>query len=270
MNPMEARFDTLFLHARELTTPRERAAFPDEVCAGDPELRARLEARLAAEAAAAAYFGDPNTGIESAGQAPGPIEAPGAVIGAYKLLEPIGEGGFGAVWMADQQAPVRRRVALKILKPGLDSKEAIARFDQERQALAMMDHANIAKVFDAGTTHHGRPYFVMELVRGTKITEYADEHELGIPDRVRLFIQVCHAVHHAHQKGIIHRDLKPSNVLVTTTDGVLSSGAGSAPTPHGFPRRGGGPFSHPDGAGNRALAVPPRGGGGKRAGQTQG
>ncbi|MEO8353605.1 MAG: serine/threonine-protein kinase, partial [Chthoniobacteraceae bacterium] len=147
-------------------------------------------------------------------------EGVGERIGPYKLLQNIGEGGFGVVWMADQERPVRRRVALKIIKLGMDTKEVIARFEQERQALAMMDHPNIAKVFDAGATQWGRPYFVMELVRGTRITDYCDEARLPTADRLQLFIQVCHAVQHAHQKGIIHRDIKPSNILVTLHDGV--------------------------------------------------
>ena len=147
-------------------------------------------------------------------------EESGECIGHYKLLQNIGEGGFGVVWMAEQERPVRRRVALKIIKLGMDTKEVIARFEQERQALAMMDHPNIAKVFDAGATQFGRPFFVMELVRGIKITDYCDQANLPTAERLRLFIAVCHAVQHAHQKGIIHRDLKPSNVLVTMHDGV--------------------------------------------------
>ncbi len=144
----------------------------------------------------------------------------GDQIGPYKLMEQIGQGGFGTVWVADQEKPVRRRVALKIIKLGMDTKEVIARFEQERQALAMMDHPHIAKVLDAGATQWGRPYFVMELVRGIKITDYCDQANLPTADRLALFIQVCHAVQHAHQKGIIHRDLKPSNILVTLHDGV--------------------------------------------------
>ena len=147
-------------------------------------------------------------------------EGPGTVIGRYKLLQQIGEGGMGVVYMAEQEEPVRRRVALKIIKLGMDTKSVIARFEAERQALAMMDHPNIAKVLDGGTTDAGRPYFVMELVRGIKITEYCDEAELSTRDRLDLFIQVCQAIQHAHQKGIIHRDIKPSNILVTLNDGV--------------------------------------------------
>ena len=147
-------------------------------------------------------------------------EEVGEQIGPYRLMEQIGQGGFGTVWVADQERPVRRRVALKIIKLGMDTREVIARFEQERQALAMMDHPHIAKVLDAGATQWGRPFFVMELVRGIKITDYCDQANLPTADRLALFIQVCHAVQHAHQKGIIHRDLKPSNILVTLHDGV--------------------------------------------------
>jgi serine/threonine protein kinase len=148
-------------------------------------------------------------------------EEGGERIGNYKLLQQIGQGGFGIVWMAEQIEPVRRRVALKIIKLGMDTKEVIARFEQERQALAMMDHPNIAKVFDAGVTPTGRPFFVMELVRGIKITEYCDQANLSTAKRLALFIAVCQAVQHAHQKGIIHRDLKPSNILVTLQTGSV-------------------------------------------------
>ena len=144
----------------------------------------------------------------------------GAQIGRYRLLEKIGEGGFGVVYVAEQRAPVRRRVALKIIKLGMDTRSIVARFEAERQALAMMDHPNIAKVFDAGATDTGRPYFVMELVRGIPITEYCDQNKLPTRQRLDLFIQVCHAIQHAHQKGVIHRDIKPSNILVTLHDGV--------------------------------------------------
>src|SRR5690349_3201172 len=147
-----------------------------------------------------------------------PSEKPGDKIGRYKVLQKIGEGGCGVVYMAEQEEPVRRRVALKVIKLGMDTKSVIARFEAERQALAMMDHPNIAKVLDAGATESGRPYFVMELVRGTRITEFCDQNRLPTRERLDLFIQVCQAVQHAHQKGIIHRDLKPSNILVTIHD----------------------------------------------------
>jgi serine/threonine protein kinase/tetratricopeptide (TPR) repeat protein len=145
-------------------------------------------------------------------------EKPGDVVGRYKLLQQIGEGGCGAVFMAEQEAPIRRRVALKIIKPGMDTNSVMARFEAERQALAMMDHPNIAKVFDAGATESGRPYFVMELVRGIKITEYCDQNSLTTEERLKLFVQVCQAIQHAHQKGLIHRDIKPSNILVTQSE----------------------------------------------------
>src|SRR4026209_1138402 len=142
------------------------------------------------------------------------------MLGRYKLLEKIGEGGFGEVWMAEQREPIKRRVALKIIKLGMDSRQIVARFEAEHQALAMMDHPNIAKIFDADVTDTGRLFFVMELVRGIKITEYCDQNQLPTQERLRLFILVCQAIQHAHQKGIIHRDIKPSNILVTLHDGV--------------------------------------------------
>src|SRR5437867_1830180 len=148
------------------------------------------------------------------------IEQTGTLIGRYKLLQQIGEGGFGIVFMAEQTEPVQRKVALKVIKAGMDTREVIARFEAERQALALMDHLNIAKVLDAGATESGRPYFVMELVRGIRITEYCDQNNLATRERLDLFIQVCHAIQHAHQKGIIHRDIKPSNILVTLHDGA--------------------------------------------------
>src|SRR5207253_9785396 len=148
-------------------------------------------------------------------------ESPGTVIDHYKLLEKIGEGGFGVVYVADQREPVKRRVALKIIKLGMDTRQVVARFEAERQALALMDHPNIAKVLDAGATEAGRPYFVMELVRGIPITQYCDENHLSADERLKLFMLVCQAIQHAHQKGIIHRDIKPSNILLTVNDGVL-------------------------------------------------
>ncbi|MHC4561002.1 MAG: serine/threonine protein kinase, partial [Planctomycetota bacterium] len=146
-------------------------------------------------------------------------EEPGTTIDKYKLLEQIGEGGFGVVYMAEQEKPIRRKVALKIIKLGMDTRQVIARFEAERQALAMMDHPNIAKVLDAGATETGRPYFVMELVKGVSITEYCDKNQLSTRNRLNLFIQVCNAIQHAHQKGIIHRDIKSSNVMVTQRNG---------------------------------------------------
>jgi eukaryotic-like serine/threonine-protein kinase len=167
-----------------------------------------------------AYTPEPHHEPPVAQAAPRPgTECPGSFIGPYKLLQPLGEGGMGSVWLAEQQEPVRRRVALKIIKAGMDSAQVIARFEAERQALALMDHPYIARVFDGGTTDTGRPFFVMELVQGTPITHYCDEHRLNPQERLGLFVQVCQAVQHAHQKGIIHRDIKPSNVLVTLSDG---------------------------------------------------
>ena len=185
----------------------ERAAALTEACGEEPGLRAQVQDLLDAHAEADAEGG---LGV--------PPEERGARIGPYKLLQKIGEGGFGVVYMAEQEKPVRRRVALKIIKPGMDSKQVIARFEAERQALAMMEHPNIARVLDAGTTSSGQPYFVMELVRGVPITEYCDANNLAPNERLELFADVCNAVQHAHQKGIIHRDIKPSNVLVTLHD----------------------------------------------------
>src|SRR5437762_3596531 len=161
--------------------------------------------------------------VDGAAQRPYPAQPPSSAseqIGRYKLLEKIGEGGWGVVYMAEQAEPIRRRVALKVVKLGMDTRQVIARFEAERQALALMDHPNIAKVLDAGATETGRPFFVMELVRGTRITDYCDQHNLSTRERLSLFIQVCHAVQNAHQKGIIHRDIKPSNILVTLLEGV--------------------------------------------------
>ena len=212
--------ETLFAEALG-KSGQARAAFLDEHCKDDVELRNRLEALLRANdnpdpfleaSAPVATIDEPVT------------DRPGTVIGPYKLLQQIGEGGMGTVFMAEQTQPVERKVALKIINPGMDSRQVIARFEAERQALAMMDHPNIAKVLDAGTIGEpggvsaGRPYFVMELVKGVPITKFCDEHHLTPRERLELFLPVCHAVQHAHQKGIIHRDLKPSNVLVALYD----------------------------------------------------
>ncbi|MHC5025075.1 MAG: serine/threonine-protein kinase, partial [Planctomycetota bacterium] len=204
--------------------PEERSAYLDRVCGDDPALRDRVDELLAAAGETHPFLSEP-TGADAARGAPGsgagttPVEAPGSTIGRYKLLEQIGEGGFGTVFMAEQEQPVRRRVALKVIKPGMDSKQVIARFEAERQALAMMDHPCIARVLDAGETDGGHPYFVMELVRGEPITAFCDQNDLAIRERLDLFTQVCHAVQHAHHKGVIHRDIKPSNVLITMVDG---------------------------------------------------
>ena len=192
-------------------------AFLDEACGGDRALRAEVESLGAAHERAGGFFADPTA--EDRGASGGVRQEPGSTIGRYKLLQLIGEGGFGVVYMAEQQHPIRRRVALKIIKLGMDTKQVVARFEAERQALALMDHPNIAKVLDAGSTDTGRPYFVMELVRGVPITEYCDANHLSTRERLELFVPVCQAVQHAHQKAIIHRDLKPNNILVTTHDG---------------------------------------------------
>jgi eukaryotic-like serine/threonine-protein kinase len=206
--------EALFAEALKLPTASARAAYLRDACGNDSALRQRVEDLLRA-------IGNPPdapTGPE--GTVVAIIERPGDRIGRYKLLEKIGEGGCGVVYVAEQEQPVRRRVALKVIKLGMDTRSVVARFEAERQALAMMDHPNIARMLDAGTTDTGRPFFVMELVRGIKITAYCDQARLDIRQRLDLFIQVCHAVQHAHQKGIIHRDLKPSNILVTLHDGV--------------------------------------------------
>jgi WD40 repeat protein/serine/threonine protein kinase len=258
-DPLDPVEEAVFNAASALADPPTRAAFLNRACGNDTALRARMEVLLQAHDRANQFFGDDPLDLfkrveprpDLAGKAPD--ERPGAMIGRYKLLEKIGEGGCGVVYMAEQDEPIRRRVALKIIKPGMDSRQVIARFEAERQALAMMDHPNIAKVFDGGVTgddnqsgraavpcrpdlsgalagevdgaaappYHtpARPYFVMELVRGIRITDYCAQHNLSTRQRLDLFIAVCHAVQHAHQKGIIHRDLKPSNILVTENDG---------------------------------------------------
>jgi serine/threonine protein kinase/Tfp pilus assembly protein PilF len=222
VNPPDGHADLIIKAALELTDRVAREAYISAACQDDLALEARVRRLIEAH-----EHGDivmersasvsPEMKAEMARLKP---EEAGERIGRYRLLEQIGEGGFGVVWVAEQMEPVRRRVALKIIKLGMDTKEFIARFEQERQALAMMEHPNIARVFDAGATQHGRPFFVMELVRGVKITEYCDQQELPMKERLGLFVQVCQAVQHAHQKGIIHRDLKPSNILVTINDGA--------------------------------------------------
>src|SRR5437667_2988702 len=201
--------------------PEQRAACLDQACGGDVALRHRVEVLLSSHAASdfleapAAPAAMPTLQIF-----PPVSERAGDRIGRYKLLQQIGEGGCGVVYVAEQDEPVQRRVALKVIKLGMDTKQVIARFEAERQALALMDHPNIAKVLDGGATETGRPYFVMELVRGVKITEFCDHNNLPTRERLELFLQVCRAIQHAHQKGIIHRDIKPSNILVTINDGV--------------------------------------------------
>ncbi len=213
----------IFLEALEMATPEARATYLQKACGPDAALRRKVDELLKEHFSNDSLLAGP--ALEGERPAPTvlvapPEEAPAQMLGRYKMLEKIGEGGFGEVWMAEQREPVKRRVALKLIKLGMDSRQIVARFEAERQALAMMDHANIAKIFDAGTTETGRPYFVMELVRGIKITEYCDQNQLPTKERLGLFIKVCQAIQHAHQKGIIHRDIKPSNILVTLHDGV--------------------------------------------------
>jgi eukaryotic-like serine/threonine-protein kinase len=213
--------ESIFGVARRIESPEVRDLYLSQVCGCDQILRERVAALVVAHAEEASFLESPPFAIAVAppvGSDRSLTESPGTEIGPYKLLEQIGEGGMGVVYMAEQTQPIQCKVALKIVKPGMDSKQILARFDAERQALALMDHPNIARVLDAGTTESGRPYFVMELVRGVPITKFCDQHKLNIRQRLELFINVCQAVQHAHQKGIIHRDLKPTNVLVTLHD----------------------------------------------------
>jgi serine/threonine protein kinase len=229
MVPMNAgpQLLSIFCEARECQSAEERAAYLDKACGDDADLRARVEELLRAEPAVGSFLQGGSSQCNIAGTIDAQVrEGPGTVIGPYKLMEQIGEGGMGLVFVAEQQHPVRRKVALKVIKPGMDTRQVIARFEAERQALALMDHPNIAKVLDGGTTggepggvSPGRPYFVMELVKGVPITEYCDQNQVPIRERLGLFLNVCEAVQHAHQKGIIHRDIKPSNVLVMSHDG---------------------------------------------------
>ena len=197
--------------------PEDRAAFLDKKCDGDSDLRQEVEALLTADANAGSFLRSPI--LESQTADPFQAEAVDTVIGSYHLVELIGEGGMGQVWLAEQKHPVRRRVAIKLIKAGMDTREVVARFESERQALALMDHPAIAKVFEAGSTPQGRPYFAMEYVAGVPITTYCDKHKLSVRQRMELFVLVCEGVQHAHQKAIIHRDLKPSNILITEVDG---------------------------------------------------
>ena len=207
----DSQLELIFDAALQKETEAERAAYLEGACGNNMALRERVDTLLRAHAAAGSFLKSSPLTDE---------EGPGTAIGRYKLLQKIGEGGFGVVYMAEQLEPVRRKVALKIIKLGMDTRQVVARFESERQALALMDHANIARVFDAGATESGRPYFVMELVRGVPITDYADRNALSLRERLELFVTVCRAVQHAHQKGVIHRDIKPTNVLVTLHDGV--------------------------------------------------
>jgi eukaryotic-like serine/threonine-protein kinase len=227
MNPATQREESVFYAALNLSDPDGRRAFLDRECADDAALRAAVEELLSTHADTEQFFAAGRSALkldarQAAAFAPAaevvPLH-PDTRIDRYRLVEAIGEGGCGVVYLAEQQEPVRRLVALKIIKLGMDTRNVIARFEAERQALALMDHPNIARVLDAGATVTGRPFFVMELVRGVRITNFCDENHLDTDQRLDLFIQICHAVQHAHQKGIIHRDIKPSNILVTLHDG---------------------------------------------------
>jgi WD40 repeat protein/serine/threonine protein kinase len=215
--------NAVFLSAIEIGAPEDRQRFLDDACGGDADLRGQVDSLLEASGRAGGFLESPPPDLGVGATLGEPAlprrEGPGSVIGRYKLLQQIGEGGMGVVFLAGQTHPVRRQVALKVIKAGMDTRQVVARFESERQALALMDHPNIAKVFDAGVTDTGRPYFVMELVKGVSIIKYCDEHRLPPRARLELFVQVCQAVQHAHQKGIIHRDLKPTNVLVALYDG---------------------------------------------------
>jgi serine/threonine-protein kinase len=222
--------EAIFHAARDISDPDRRREYVREACGGDEARIAHVEALLAAADRPDSLLDRPAGSDPLATTDQSPFEGPSTVIGRYKLLDALGEGGMGSVWLAQQQEPVKRLVALKLVKAGMDSKQVIARFEAERQALALMDHANIAHVLDGGTTGAGRPYFVMDLVKGVPITRYCDEQHLTPRQRLELFIPVCQAVQHAHQKGIIHRDIKPSNVLVALYDGM---GGGGSPEPAG-------------------------------------
>jgi WD40 repeat protein/serine/threonine protein kinase len=237
MNGPSPDLKSIFSHASEIESPAEREVYLEDACGHDSELRVEVKALLAAAENVGSFMGAPAVARGETEAFARVSECPGTIIGPYKLLQQIGEGGMGVVFMAEQTRPVHRTVALKIIKPGMDSRQVIARFEAERQALALMDHPNIARVLDAGTTSVdrslreregvsrsematlGRPYFVMELVKGMPITKYCDEKRLSLSERLELFVPVCQAVQHAHQKGIIHRDLKPSNVMVALYDG---------------------------------------------------
>jgi serine/threonine protein kinase len=209
----------IFEAARQLDSREAREAYVQQICGDNAATGQRVRALLKAYEGSASFLEAPPAAL--VGSLEEPLrERPGTVLGPYKLMEQIGEGGMGLVFVAEQQHPVRRKVAVKVIKPGMDTREVIARFEAERQALALMDHPNIAKVFEAGTTGSGRPYFVMELVRGVAITQFCDEKRLTPRQRLQLFVHVCQAVQHAHQKGIIHRDLKATNILVTLHDGT--------------------------------------------------
>src|SRR6267142_317618 len=217
MTDVKGDAKAIFFEALDCKGADELSRLLEQACGSDAALRTRVEELMQAHRDAGAFLGGAETQDATRDQ---PIaERPGTVIGPYKLLQQIGEGGMGIVFMAEQSHPVQRKVALKIIKAGMDSRQVIARFEAERQALALMDHVNIARVFEAGATAAGRPYFVMELVHGVPITQYCDDNRLTPRQRLELFVPVCQAIQHAHQKGIIHRDIKPSNVMVSLYDG---------------------------------------------------
>ena len=209
---------SIFMEALDITDPLKRAAYLDRACAGDAALRSRIDELLRAHIQPGDFLKVPATELLVDERAES--ERAGMVIGPYKLLEQIGEGRHSVIFLAQQRQPVRRKVALKVLKPGSDTREIVARFEAERLALALVGHPNIARILDGGTTLLGHPYFVMELVRGIPITNFCDENEIPIRERLTLFIDVCRAVQHAHQNGVIHRNLRPKNVMVTQHDGV--------------------------------------------------
>ncbi len=217
MNDLKTDAKAIFLDALDCNGPDELMRHLEQACGSDADLRMRVDELMRAHRDAGAFLGGAEKQAATCDQPT--ADRPGTVIGPYKLLQQIGEGGMGVVWMAEQTQPVQRKVALKVIKPGMDSRQVIARFEAERQALALMDHVNIARVLDAGATESGLPYFVMELVHGVPITQYCDDSHLTPRERLELFVPVCQAIQHAHQKGVIHRDIKPSNVMITLYDG---------------------------------------------------
>ena len=222
MSEQRPSIDEIFLDAIEMADEALRAAYLEKACGGDRDLRARVDKLLMALPKVGAFLEEPEYSPSAGAKTNdhgSAAELVGQAIGPYKLLQKIGEGGMGVVYMAQQNHPVERRVALKIIRTGMDTAQVIARFEHERQALALMDHPNITRVLDVGATANGLPYFAMELVHGVPITKYCDQEQLNIDERIQLLIPVCQAVQHAHQKGIVHRDIKPSNVLVALYDG---------------------------------------------------
>ncbi|HEY1381579.1 MAG TPA: serine/threonine-protein kinase, partial [Gemmataceae bacterium] len=239
----------IFIAAMQRGDPGERRAYLDAACRADAALRDRVDGLVAVYARAGSFLESP-AGEGAFGGADGGGPAAGDVVaGRYQLVERVGEGGMGEVWLAEQTEPVRRKVAVKLVRPGMGSRQVVARFEAEWQALALMDHPNIATVFDAGSTESGRPYFVMELLKGVPITDYCDRHRLGPRERLGLFVDVCRAVQHAHQKGVIHRDVKPSNVLVAGHDDtpvvkVIDFGVAKVTGEPATDRPADGPYTH--------------------------